>query len=342
LVLPAGEDFKLNVSLVGGPIMTTVHTQPGKVAAQSFTLTKAAESGLWTGVLSFTKAGRYQLSGDAVDGAGNHGSRVLATVEVVPPVKVTGVAGSLKKVVATLYYLNPEGQHWQVWDGAAYGQHNPQTLSKTDSFSLLVPPGKYYLKLAVPGRLDTLTRSFTVDSPTPLSGDVALQAWATVKIGGFKMPLPWPGLATAPLAARPAISKAAKTEVRLPLVSLSTTAGRTVSPVDWYGKPTVLAVMATWAPLSAEQLGPLEELSANSDVNVVALAEQQRAETVGAYLHIAGRSLEAVADPDGLFSDTLTAPGIPALYFIDRHGIIKKVMVGVRSADEMLTELSHL
>jgi hypothetical protein len=267
---------------------------------------------------------------------------MLATVEVVPPVEVTGNAGVLKKAVATLYYLSPEGQHWQVWDGAAYGQRNPMPLSDAHTFSLLVPAGKYYLKIAVPGGIDTLTRSFTVDQPTPLSGKIQLQAWASVKLGPMTLPLPWPRLEAAPLAAARTVSTKAKAESRLPLVQLPTTSGRTVSAVDWYGKPTVLVTLATWAPLSAEQLGPLAELAGNSDINVVPIAEQQRAETVAAYLHIAGRSLEAVADPDGLLSDTLSAPGIPALYFIDRHGIIKKVMVGVRSADEILTELSHL
>ncbi len=342
LVLPAGEDFKLNVSLVGGPIKTTVRTQGGAAHMQTFTLTKSSESGLWVGVLSFSKAGRYVLTGDAVDGAGNHGSRALATVEVVPPVTVSGAPGALKKAVATLYYLNPEGQRWQVWDGAAYGQQNPQPLSANHGFSLLVPPGKYYVKIVVPDGIDTLTRSFSVDKPTPLSGKIALQAWSSFKLGPLTIPLPWPKLEEAPLPSALVVSAKAKGDVRLPLVQLTTTSGRTVSAVDWYGKPTVLATLATWAPLAAEQLGPLEQLSANTDINVVPIAEQQRAETVAAYLHIAGRSLEAVADPDGLLGDTLTAPGIPALYFIDRHGIIKKVMVGVRSADEMLTELSHL
>jgi hypothetical protein len=126
-------------------------------------------------------------------------------------------------------------------------------------------------------------------------------------------------------------------------VQLPTTSGRTVSPADWYGKPTVVATMATWVPTAVEQLGALSELKADPDINVILLAQQQRAETVAAYLKIAGRpGLEAVADPDGVLSDTLTVPGVPVLYFIDRHGIIKKVMVGARSADEILSNLSHL
>ena len=125
-------------------------------------------------------------------------------------------------------------------------------------------------------------------------------------------------------------------------MGLATTAGNQVSPVDWYGKPTVLVSIATWAPSTAEQLSALSNLSGNSDVNVVLVAGQQRAETVEAYLQVAGSKLEVACDPDGLLSDTLTIPGTPALYFIDRHGIIKKVMVGTRSADDILTELGHL
>jgi hypothetical protein len=166
-----------------------------------------------------------------------------------------------------------------------------------------------------------------------------------LKLGPLAVYWPWPPLMAPPI--QPANASAGKSvssivNTRLPLVKLATTAGNQVSPVDWYGKPTVLAAIATWAPSTSEQLSALSVLSANTDVNVVALAGQQRVETVAAYLQVAGSKLETACDPDGLLSDTLTVPGIPALYFIDRHGIIKKVMVGTRSADDMLSELGHL
>jgi hypothetical protein len=342
LVLPAGADFRMSVSMVGGPVTAQIEARMGNEANRRFTLTRGNEAGLWLGVLSFAKPGRYTLTGQARDGAGNSGLRVLATVEVVTPVQVVGDSGVLKKAVATLYYMSPEDGAWKVWDGAAYGQKNPQPVGEKGSLSLLVPRGKYYLKVAVPGGFDTLTRSFSLSSPTPLSGRVRLGDRAVLALGPVKVPMPWTSLEPAPVAVMPA-GPAPVVGGRLPLVQLPTTSGRTVSPADWYGKPTVVATMATWVPTAVEQLGALSELKADPDINVILLAQQQRAETVAAYLKIAGRpGLEAVADPDGVLSDTLTVPGVPVLYFIDRHGIIKKVMVGARSADEILSNLSHL
>jgi hypothetical protein len=345
LVLPANVDFRVTMSMVGGPTTVTLRAA-GKDAGQSFALTPSAEPGLWVGVLSFSKAGRYQLRGEAVDGAGNRTSRDRLVIEVVPPVSIEGGSEeAVKQTVAILYYLNPETHAWAVWDAATYGQRNPVPLEGKRTLGMLLPAGKYYLKFATPGSLDTLTRSFAIDRPTPLSGTVRLQEMVQLKLGPVSLPMPWTQLAVAPVAmlAGGDASVVASPGARLPLVQLpTTTSGRTVSPADWYGKPTVVVALATWAPVSAEQLSALEKLRENQDINVVALAKQQRPETVAAYLKIAGSKLEAVTDPDGLLSDTLTTPGIPALYFIDRRGIIKKVMVGVRSADAILTELSHL
>ncbi len=341
LIVPAGLDYKMTVSLVGGPTKVTVHAQVGTEMGHSFSLTPSSEPGLWVGILSFSAAGTYQLTGEAVDGAGNTGTRMLATVTAVPALKITGGAGALKGTKATLYNFSAESHAWQVWDAAAYGQHNPQNLNSQGALSLLVPSGEYYLKLESAGGPDTLTRSFTVDTPTPLTGAIALSNSAGFKLGPLSVFWPWTTLAAPPVKASSAASGLVE-NARLPLVKLPTTDGQLISPVDWYGKPTVLAAVATWAPTTAEQLPALAKLSANSDVNVVILAEQQRAETVAAYLQVADSTLSAVCDPDGLLSGTLTTPGVPALYFIDRHGIIKKVMVGTRSAEEILAELSLL
>jgi hypothetical protein len=342
LVLPVGVDAKITTSLIGGPVTATIRAQVGMEPGQTFTLRRASESGLWGGLLSFRKAGRYHLTGEAVDGVGNRTSRVLATVEVVPPVRVVGSGSQLKDAVVTLYYLNPEDHSWSIWDGPPYGQRNPQPLKGQRDFSLLVPSGEYYMKVAVPGAADTLTRSFKLDRPTPLTGVIQLGERAKLKLGPVTLPLPWTSLVAPPVQTVAVKSTSPVVNSRLPLVSLPTTTGRTVSPVDWYGKPTVVAVVVTWAPATTEQLGPLAELQTNTDVNVVMLAEQQQTETVAAYLRVAQRSAEAVADPDGLLSDTLAAPGTPTLYLMDRHGIIKKVMVGIHTTDELLTELSRL
>ncbi|HEX3082150.1 MAG TPA: hypothetical protein VHQ86_02765 [Candidatus Saccharimonadia bacterium] len=340
LVVPAGVDFKLTVSMVGGPVTATVGAQASGTAPQSFSLTQSPEPGLWVGILSFAKAGKYALTGQAVDGAGNTGSRLLAVVTVVPPVTVAGDAGALKHAVGQLYVYNEEDKSWALWEAGAYGEANPQALGGDHSLNWLVPAGTYYLKVAVPGRMDILTRTFTVDQPTPLSGRLKLEN-AHLSLGPVSIPLPWTALALPPLvtvkAGTPVVAG-----TRLPLVNLPTTAGGTATPVDWYGRPTAVITLATWAPASAEELDAISQLAANTDINVVPVAVQEQSETLAAYLKIAGSSITGVADPDGLFSSTLTVPGVPTIYLIDRHGIIKKVMVGSHTADQILTGLSHL
>jgi hypothetical protein len=243
---------------------------------------------------------------------------------------------------ATLFSLNPQTHTWSVWDSNAYDQPNPISIDSHGAFSLLAPPGTYYLRL-LSGRTSVVTKIFSLSRATPFTGLIRFNAPA-LKLGPFTLNLPFSGLDNPPL---PSSSPTAPTTpswagARLPLVHLLATSGRTVSPADWYGRPTVLGQFATWSPGSVSLLSAIEQLQSNLDINAIPVALQQPFETIAAYQKIAGYTGAVITDPDGLLSSTLASPSIPTFYFLDRHGTIKQAVPGPLSAPEITAILSKL
>lgn len=55
--------------------------------------------------------------------------------------------------IVSLYWLNPETKHYELWPAKEYQQESPQITDATGKYSFLVPEGSYYLKVEAPGYL---------------------------------------------------------------------------------------------------------------------------------------------------------------------------------------------
>jgi len=129
----------------------------------------------------------------------------------------------------------------------------------------------------------------------------------------------------------------------LPSFTLGDSAtGAQHNATEWLGKPTVVSVMSSWAPATAEQAGALGQLQSNNDINVVPIALQDNADKLRAYNSIAGYNLKWLADPDSLLTATLGTSNLPTHYFIDRNGVIRKVTYGVLTKEQLLNNLTDL
>ncbi|MDO8486292.1 MAG: hypothetical protein Q7S77_01165, partial [Candidatus Staskawiczbacteria bacterium] len=53
--------------------------------------------------------------------------------------------------VASIYWLNPETNQYEIWNAKDYQQENPQTTDERGTYSFLVPEGEYYLKVDAQG-----------------------------------------------------------------------------------------------------------------------------------------------------------------------------------------------
>jgi peroxiredoxin len=340
-----GSDMQITLSSVGGPTSISIDAiRDGKQkSTQSFSLTQSSATGLWSGVLNFQFAGAYQLSVRALDGAGNRTNRQLGMVIVDQPAAIRDAAsGNAVAAVVTVYYRDPETQTWVLWDGSSYDQTNPITTSAERGYGAYLPGGIYYLQVKAPGYAPTITKSFTIDEPTIVSSELRLTRRPAFHFGPIHFSIPWFGHRQAvvdltqrkkPTANAPLVNQA------LPNFSLRGTNGSNFSLDKLYGKPTVLIFVSTWAAPARDQLAILDQLD-TKNINVLPVGAGESGSRLSSYVKVAGYDLPVVIDDANKLTSQLEIAGLPTTVFVDRHGVVKKVMVGVLSKEEIMKNVS--
>ena len=345
-----GVDQRITVSAVGGPTTLDLTAQPLTRTAhsQSFQLTQSTSNGLWSGIMSFTNPGEYTLVGNAVDGAGNKTTHVMGMVSVLRPSQTID-SHNQRPVISklTVYYWAPDTQNWVVWDGAPYGQTNPQTTDQQGSFSLFLPPGKYYLQATAPGYHTTISRIFQSSHSVPLTTTIDMRRLGGLHLGYLH--LSWSGLTTQPVTIttnQPTSGKLAVTNQEVgrqaPSFTLTDSNGRIVHNADLLGKPTIISFGASWLPNNAAQTTALSQLQSNADINVVAVALQEDAARVQAATAIANLQLNWLVDPTGSQTNSFAVQTLPTNYFLDRKGIVRKVLTGTLTKQQIIDAISQL
>ncbi len=341
--------LSISTSSTGGATDVSIDavdtTSMNKNAATNFALQQAPDSGLWSGALSFSKPGIYELVARARDGANNITKRTIGMVRVARSGSAITATGPLAKALITAYYRDPDTNSWTLWDGLPYGQQNPQRTDKSGGFQMLLPAGTYYLHAAATGYLNLDTRSFALTQPTPLT--VVLHMQTAFGFGPFYAS--WLNFATEPItnsqSSRTTTSTSAQSSLvgsALPTFTLSDTAGHAQNSVGWLGKPTVLTLLSTWSPATSEQLAALDQLAANQDINTEVIGLQENAARLRAFNAIEGSSLTWLADPTSQSIDALRAGSLPMHYFVDRKGIVREVTFGVLTYQQLIDRLTSL
>lgn len=344
LTAAAGVDEKVTLNAVGGPnkvdIIATGVADRSK--SQTFSLTKQADSGLWSGIIGFSDSGTYELTARSADGAGNQTSDSLGRISISPAAKaVQGNSSRPASATATLYSLQNETNGWVEWDAAAYGQQNPQKTDRGGGLSYFLPPGKYYLKVRGNGYKTFTSDIFSVDKPTAFSTTVHLKPGQDFKLGpaGFS----WLNFRTSALSLDSRTSPAAKSPLAgkpLKAFSLTDLDGRQVTDLSLQGKPTDLVIMDTWAPGAADQLDALKRLQGNPNLNVLPVSVAQSPATVQAYDDAGGYGLSWLADPDaGAYFGGYSQP---THILVDRNGVVRGVVNGILSAKDISGRLADL
>jgi hypothetical protein len=343
-----GVDQKITVHSIGGPISVSILSQLlGSASSSSnFQLTQDPSTGLWSGILSFTRPGSYQLTIRSVNGVGQVTDQYLQTIESLAPAQVISAkTGDVIKVATTtLYYKDIDSGDWVVWDGAAYGELNPQ-ISSNGRVHLLIPPGTYYLKITAAGYKPLISRIFLVQQSLPLSASLALHPLASVDFGLFHLSLPSFSVSSLSINSPKLSSKIITSPLvgrAFPSFSLQSTDGTTKTQLNLYGKPTIVSVLSTWSPTTIDQLSVLASLQKNPNINVEPIFIQDSLASTSVYLQTNGYNLTALADPGGTLVQPLQVGYLPTYYFLDQSGNIKKVMVGVLSKSELQSAVTGL
>jgi peroxiredoxin len=341
-----GIDQKISLNAVGGATnITLITTSPGKdKQLQSFSLSQSQDSGLWSGIINYSKPGLYQLTANALDGAGNTTSRKLYNVAVSPSGKVTGIKNQALKAMVTAYVLDSETNTWQLWDGEAYDQKNPSNITSVKGeYGLYLPAGTYYLRISASGYQTKITNSFTTNKAEIINGNFRLKNKLGIVLGPVRIQLPWISMSnTTSVVTSNTVFNAPKSTLigtELPQFNILNTAGKYTRTADLYGKPTIMSFISTWGDLANDQLVTLESLG-EPPINILAINPGEGVAKLKAYSQIAGYSTKLLADTDNKLFGALGGSNVPTTYFVDRHGVIKKVMYGVLSKQELLKNVA--
>lgn len=341
-------NLSITTSTTGGATTLDIQAvnayKPRSGIVASFAMHQVDDSSLWNGTLSFNQAGSYQLLAYAIDGAGNTTTRVVANVIVTSPGRTLTATGPIEHAAVTAYYLDPDTNNWTPWDGQPFGQQNPQTTDAHGFFTLFLPAGTYYLHAEAAGYQSVNSQTFTVSEPSAITNTLYLGS--APHLGPWQ--LPWLNLAVqVPVQSGvqrtlPPVFGNNILGSSLPNATFTDISGHTENTVEWLGKPTVVTVMSDWAPMSAEQVPILERLARNPDIQVKPIGLQASIERLRADNAVASSSLTWLADPDGSTLRVFPAGSVPAHYFVDRKGVVRQVVYGVLSYDQLVTDITNL
>jgi hypothetical protein len=343
LLTQINADQKITLSAVGGPTgVTLVTTAPDSdTVLQSFSLSQSADTGLWSGIISFSSAGVYQLTARAIDGAGNTTSRLIGTVRVQATGQVRDGSGAAVASKATVYFRDPETNTWELWDGEAYDQTNPLSVSEKSGLSFYLPVGTYYLKVSAPGYRSIISPSFTMHSAGFINPSFTFARAYGASIGSRRISLPWLDFSSKTIATPGAakVTAAMLSDHSLSQFALPLTSGTQLKTTDLYGKPTILTFINTWSDQSRDQLGILNDLHYPS-IAVIPVGSGESTARLQAYAKLAGYQLPIAVDSDNKLANELNLGTVPVTFFLDRHGVVKTVKFGVLSKQELLNNVS--
>lgn len=340
----AGGDYQFTTHAIGGATSVTLEARrPGSAkTAQSFTLAQSSDTGLWSGVLSLSQSGSFDLFATSIDGAGNRTVQHLQTIRVYAPGRVLGKSDApVTGATVTVYYRDAKSKMWSKWDGAPYGQTNPQ-ITDLGTYNLMLPAGNYYLETRAKGYRTYVSNSFKLDRPQSIATDIKLAGGWGMNIGGHYIGLPSWDVQPISFATATSKSTSAALPATLPNFQLADTSGGLTRAIDLNGRPTVVSLIDSWSPDSTDQVAALAKLQRNGDIRVVPVFTHESLTLAKTFLRTGGYDLTALADPDGILTGALGAGPGPRHYLIDRSGHIKKLMVGVLSEVTLANELGGL
>lgn len=335
----AGVDLKIALSAVGGP--TTIDLLVG---GKVFSLVKNPDSGLWFGALSFDEQGVYQIDVRALDGAGNLTDRELNKVVVLGGGLVKSGREAVTSAQVEVYVFDALTQDFNLWDGAPFGQANPQKTKEDGRYSFFLPEGKYYLQVKKDGFRLLKTKIFAVSQPQPVNTEFSLTKAFGIKIGSLKISLPFQTQEEEMIIKLPTLPSVEDPygellDKPLPTLKLTDENGQFLS-TSLLGKPTIVTLVNSWSPSAAEQLAALSEIE-SGEINQIVVVSQESTTRAQIFKKRGRYELKIVADPDGELADTIGLVSVPTHLFIDRKGVVQSVVVGSLSADELLKNLKN-
>lgn len=341
-LVPAGIEMKLTLSAVGGPTevdVTVIPKEEDSEHAFVISLEKSADTGLWSKSFLVSNSGRYILVAHAIDGAKNTTEKEIGILEAIEPGSIRDTdAHPVRNARVTVYVFDSERQTFVPWDGAPFGQFNPQRTEESGHYYYFLPTGTYYLTVTAPGFRSLTTSIFTVKKEQPITTNLSLRPSFTLSIGSWKIRLPdWRQTSASIQPYANNRAPEGSSLIGKPLPEFVLQSGQTtVTSSTIIGKQTILTLLNTWFPQAAAQLTILEDITETGGITPLVVIPQETRSKVASYQRRGGYSIAMVADPDGIFVDLLPYLTIPQHIFINRNGTVTKVLYGLLSAKDLV------
>lgn len=341
----AGVDNKITTSAIGGPISIDL-----SVNESTYPFDKSVSSGLWSGTVNFKSPGLYTIKARSVDGAGNITERDLNTVLVLDSGSVMDkeTGKPLPGAKLSVFELDSASKIWNLWDGKSFGQNGTQSTGDTGRYSYYLPPGTYYLTVEAAGYKTVTSNIFKLNIPSALSTDFEMKPAAKIQIGPFSFTLPDIFFYTAEITVN--VPKTIATEenknklisTEAPDFILPTTLGNELNLISLRGKSQIIIFLNTWLPQSSEQISQVASLDEKYRSRVLFIVSEESLSKVQVFAGRGGyQGVTIAADPDGTLVSPYRINSLPTSYFIDRKGVIQKVISGVVSGSDIINYLDN-
>jgi len=335
IVTMKGLKQKITLSSVGGATEIKLF-----VGDKEFDLTRSNETGLWSGEIALDEIGLYKLKTKAVDGVGNTTERDLNSILVVDAGRVSDKesGNAVRGGQVALYVKDPLINIWALWDGKPFGQDNPQIINDKGEYQFFLPAAEYYLQITSPGYEVLTSEIFRIGSITAFNADFELKEGGGLNLGFLNLSLTNFFSEKAEVVLKTFKVDTLEDElvgVEAPSFSLPSTKGEIFDLDDAKGRAFVLSFISTWSPLSIEQVPILNASLGESDIPSKLVSVQETVSKLSVFVKKGKYNLDIVVDADGELVEKYQIKSLPTHFFIDKKGVIKKVITGVLNEEEI-------
>lgn len=328
--ISSGVRTSITFSAVGGPTQIVL-----RIGSETFQAHKYLYSGLWKTSFTLDRPGIYPIVATATDGAGNVNSRSLGTVRVLEKGSIQTSSGA--RAHLTVFVKQNQQNEFVQWDGQPYGISNPLSLNDDGEYSLVLPPGQYYLHASAQGYVPVNSEIFRLEHPTAITHTFQLRSRQTI----------WNTWRSEMSPVRVRLTKSARDNRHalvgkaFPQFRLSGQT-RTFTDLDLRGRTSIVSVLSTWSPTSHNQLQYLRAFADTPNTSVTVLFPHEREATLALLAaRIGGAGMAFIPDEDGLLTNQLSVTTTPVHFVLNNRAVVQKVVYGVLTSDELRSNLIH-
>ncbi len=343
----AGLDQEITVSAVGGAIKIEVIARPiNGGEEQVFALTKNEESGLWSGTISLSMTGEYELTFRAQDGANNVTERVIQRIKAITGSQVLMDGEPVEGAEVTIWIKEAAVGYFEPWSAEVFQQINPQTTGEKGEFRYMLPPGTYYVTVTAPRIHPVQTEIFTLTESVALQIEIPVQKQKYIDWGIFHIPVP-------PKFWKETVSIQKTDETVTETTDIAVAEENSPVTLDWaqlqvwgdegvktlaelqQGETVIISFLVDWAPQAGEQLSYLNNLSAEEQERVIPILVQASAIRAHALKIKGNYQIPIYADPTGETATALHADTVPMQLVIDEKGQIVQSKTGLTNTNTL-------